>query len=133
LKIVTDTSIIIAVVTNEAHKSQLIDVTKNSELIAPSALHWELGNAFSAMLKRRRINREQITLAIGEYKKIPIQFYEVDLLAALNIAGQLGIYAYDAYFIACADTLNLPLLTLDNKLTQLAKDSGIKTIEIAEV
>ena len=77
MKFVIDTSIIIAVITNENHKKQLIDTTKGSELLAPSSLHWEVGNAFSAMFKRKRLTIEEAKLALIEYKKIPIQFYDV--------------------------------------------------------
>lgn len=130
LKIVIDTSVIISVVTNEVHKSLLIDMTKNAELIAPSSLHWEIGNAFSAMLKRGRIDIENAQIAIIEYGRIPIQFYEVDIFNALEIANQLNIYAYDAYFIECSKKLNLPLLALDNQLIQKANEFGIKIIEV---
>jgi uncharacterized protein with PIN domain len=49
MNIVVDTSVIIAVITNEPHKPQLIDITREVDLLAPLSLHWEIGNAFSAM------------------------------------------------------------------------------------
>jgi hypothetical protein len=33
---------------------RLIEMTKSAELIAPSSLHWEVGNVFSAMFRRNR-------------------------------------------------------------------------------
>ncbi len=52
MDIVLDTSVIIAVIANEPEKRVLIRLTKGAELIAPQSVHWEIGNAFSAMLKR---------------------------------------------------------------------------------
>jgi predicted nucleic acid-binding protein len=56
--VVLDTSAIIAVITNEVHKPALIQLTAGTDLLAPSSLTAELGNAFSAMFKQRRISLE---------------------------------------------------------------------------
>ena len=37
--------------------------------------------------------------------------------SALKIATKFNIYAYDAYFLECADNLRIPLLTLDLGMT----------------
>ena len=55
MKIVIDTSVIIAVITNEPHRESLLQATLGAELLAPPSVHWEIGNAFSAMLKRNKI------------------------------------------------------------------------------
>lgn len=39
MKIIVDTSVIIAVITNEKHKNNLIRIMKGSELVASSSLH----------------------------------------------------------------------------------------------
>lgn len=54
MDIVIDTSVIIAVIANEPEKGDLVELTKGANLIAPLSVHWEIGNAFSAMLKRRK-------------------------------------------------------------------------------
>ncbi len=84
MKIVVDTSVIVSFITNEKHKQRLIELTKSSELIAPSSLNWEIGNAFSAMFKRDRIDLDKSKIAIRQYKKIPIQLYNVSLETALE-------------------------------------------------
>lgn len=130
MSIVVDTSAIISVITNEQHKSQLIKITRGEELIAPESLHWEIGNAFSAMFKRKRIDIKVAKKAIKYYQMIPIRFVEISLDGSLEIAFKYKIYAYDAYFIACALTYKLPLLTLDNRLIEVAKKVGIITKEV---
>ena len=59
MNLVVDTSVIIAVIANEPEKPALVARTQGTELFAPRSLHWEIGNAFSAMLKRQRITLEQ--------------------------------------------------------------------------
>ena len=130
MKIVIDTSVIIAVITNEKHKQSLINKTKGAHLIAPSSLQFEIGNAISAMFKRNRINLDQACLAIDAFNKIPIQLYNINLTKSIEIAHNLNIYAYDAYFIECAQTNNSPLLSLDHGLIEIAAKFGIKSIEV---
>ena len=130
MKIIVDTSIIISVLVNETHKNSIIDKTKHAEIIAPSSLHWEIGNAFSAMFKRNRITIDQAREALAFYYRIPIKFIDIDLEAAIQIAHRLNIYAYDAYFIVCAQNQNAPLLTLDKNLSEVSRNIGIKIIEV---
>src|SRR5437763_8514880 len=54
MDIVADTSAIIAVIANEPEKSALVAHTQGADLFAPLSIPWEVGNAFSAMLKRQR-------------------------------------------------------------------------------
>jgi predicted nucleic acid-binding protein len=130
MKVVVDTSVIIAVIANEPEKDALIVKTKGVELLAPHSLHWEVGNAFSAMLKRQRITLAQAQAAVAIYEQIPLQLLEVDLTEALQLADQLKIYAYDAYVIACALNEASPLLTLDGGLQYAAKAAGIEVWEV---
>lgn len=130
MNIVVDTSAIIAVVTNEKHKRQMVEVTKGAELIAPASIPWEIGNAFSAMFKRKRMNLRQARAALRAYDKIPIQLIDIPLGEALDLAANLNIYAYDAYFIQCALKQKSPLLTLDRNLCRVARSAGAAVIEV---
>ena len=130
MNIVVDTSVIIAVILNEKKKSAIIKLTKGANLFAPTSLHWEIGNAFSAMFKRGRLKFEDAVKALGYYQEIPIRFTDIDLELVLDIANRYKIYAYDAYFIAAAKELNAPLLSLDTALLVIAKKERQKIIEV---
>lgn len=130
MSLVVDTSVVISVITNEEHKPRLVEMTGGEELVAPSSIHWEVGNAFSAMFNRKRIGLEQANRALIEYRKIPIRLFEVELRDSLEIAEEYGLYAYDAYFLECALKLKLPLLTLDQVLIGTAKQIGIYVKEV---
>jgi predicted nucleic acid-binding protein len=130
VNLVIDTSVIIAVITNEKHKDQLISLSKGADLIAPSSIHWEIGNAFSAMFKRERISLDQANAALVAYKQIPIRFYDVSLTIALEIAHRLNLYAYDAYVIACALKHKSPVVSLDNGLLDAAQKAGADIVEV---
>ncbi len=130
MNFVVDTSIIIAVIANEPEKPAIIAHTHGAELFAPSSLRWEVGNAFSAMLKRNRITLEQARAAAQIYEQIPLHVIDVDLSQALELAGRLNIYAYDAYVIACALNQSCPLLTLDGGLSYAAKAAGVNVVGV---
>ncbi len=63
---------------------------------------------------------------------IPLRFCDIDLEHTLEISNQLKIYAYDAYFIACASKYNGALISLDVGLVNAAKNYGIKILEVPE-
>jgi predicted nucleic acid-binding protein len=130
MDVVVDTSVVVAVVANEPHRGTLIELTKGVELLAPASVHWEVGNAFSAMLKRSRIDLAQALRAIAAYHRIPIRFVDVELEETLEIAAQHAVYAYDAYLIRCALKFNAPLISLDKGLLQAAQSAGARVIEV---
>ena len=132
MDIVVDTSVIIAVVANEPVKEALVEVTTGADLIAPHSVHWEIGNALSAMLRRGRIRVEQAIEAVHMYQQIPIRFVDVELEETLQIADALGIYAYDAYLIRCAIKYKSPLISLDRNLVRAAKEAKARVIEVVK-
>ncbi len=129
-EIIIDASAIIAVIVNEPEKAALIEMTKDSDLLAPQSIPWEIGNAFSAMLKRHRISLEQAVQAIRIYKVIPIRLVDVELEDAVHLAEQLNIYAYDAYLLCCAERYKAPLLSLDRDLVAAATALGLPVLEV---
>ena len=103
MDIVTDTSILLAVVLNEPEKRAIIESTAGLDLIGPPVIPWEVGNAFSAMFRRNKISLRDALKAYRAFQEIPIRYVGVDIEEALEVARDLGIYAYDATSW-CADT-----------------------------
>jgi predicted nucleic acid-binding protein len=130
MDIVIDTSVVVAVIAHEPQRGALIRLTKGADLLAPASVHWEIGNAFSAMLKRNRIEVDQALQAVAAYRQIPIRYVDVELEDTLTIAARYAIYAYDAYLIRCGLKFSAPLLSLDRGLLQVAEQAGVHTIEV---
>ena len=128
--IVVDASVLIAVITNEPEKPNLVQLTQNADLIAPPSIHWEIGNAFSAMLKRDRISLAEALRAIDAYANISLRVVDIELDESLKLADELNIYAYDAYLIRCAIKYKSPLLSLDQSLVNSAKLVKAQIIEV---
>ena len=128
--ITIDTSALIAVIGNETTKPRIVRLTEGSSFCAPASVHWEIGNAFSAMFKRRQTTVELAKKALAIYQAIPVKYFEYPLEQALELSARLGIYAYDAYLVQCAIQTNSPLLTLDRRLRAAAEKMSVQTLEI---
>lgn len=128
--ITVDTSVVIAVATEEPSKRALVKATRDATLVAPASIHWEVGNALSVMLKRRRIRLAQAEEAVAAYRQIAIRFIDVDIDEALRISDATGLYAYDSYVLACAKALGTPLLSLDAGMVEVAKSMDLDIREI---
>lgn len=101
-----------------------------AELIAPHSVHWEIGNAFSSMFKRKLVTLEEAQQSLTIYRKIPIKFLDVELAKSIEIAHSVNIYAYDAYLIRCALQYAAPLISLDRGLNEYAKQMTVTVMEV---
>ena len=130
--ITIDTSALIAVIGNENSKRIIIEITEGYSLCAPASVHWEIGNAFSAMFKRQKVGLDVAKQALSIYREIPIKFIDVPLEKTLEITHTHNVYAYDAYLIQCAQQTSTSLLTLDKGLMAIAEKMGVSVLEIKQ-
>ena len=81
------------------------------------------------MVKRKQVTHHEALSAFVIARQIPVRLVAVDVLQALKLALKYNIYAYDAYFLYCAMLLSCPLITLDNRMKQVAISLKIKLLE----
>ena len=129
MNIVSDTNIFLAVVLDEPEKDKIIELTSKADAISPDILPYEVGNALSAMVKRKTLTASEAMAVLEGVRAIPVRLVAVDIQKALKIALEYNIYAYDAYFLQCAMQLSSPLITLDKKMKQVAYDLKIDVVE----
>ena len=129
MKVVVDTSVLIAVALGEPERDGLIRAADGHSLIAPDALHCEIGNALSAMVKKRILLADEVPAAWEAVQAIPVELRPIEFLSALEIAVRFGAYAYDAYYLDCALRLRAPLLTLDRTMKRVAGELFIPVLE----
>jgi predicted nucleic acid-binding protein len=109
---------------------QIVKLTAGHTLIGPGSITWEIGNAFSAMMKQQRVGLIEAQQGLKIFNAIPLRFVRVDLNNAISIAYETKTYAYDAYFLDCAVRHAAPLLTLDLALERAALKVGVKVMEV---
>jgi len=132
MKIIADTNTFLAVTLYEPERDEIIRLTLDHEIVAPDVLPFEIGNALSAMLKRKRISPNELIDIWDATQKIPVDLRNIDIRKALEIASQFNIYAYDAYFLTCALSLHCPLISLDRRMNEVAKVLGIPIMEVCK-
>ncbi len=130
MKIVADTNTFLAVTLYEPERDDIIRLTIGHDLVAPDVLPFEIGNALSAMLKRRKLVPDNLLTVWDVTQQIPVELRSIDIREALKIASQFNIYAYDAYFLECAISLRSPLITLDRRMIEVAQSLGIRIMEV---
>lgn len=127
--VVSDTNIFLAVALDEPEKAEIVRLTADVEAVSPEILPYEIGNALTAMIKRKQLTQDEALSTYKATSQIPVRLFPVDIQEALELALAYGIYAYDAYFLQCAKTLSCPLITLDRRMKQIANDLNIDILE----
>jgi predicted nucleic acid-binding protein len=84
-----------------------------------------------AAVRRRRLSAADAETGWTSYQKVAIRLVEVDIGRAIALATERGVYAYDAYMLELARSRGLPLLTLDAKLSAVARLAGIELLEVS--
>ena len=126
MEIVVDACALIAVIADEPESKEIIKYSLNNDFVSPNVLSFEIANSLSRMLKKGLINDENKMIdLIKSYQKIPIRLIENTLENVIKIVWNYKIYAYDAFYLETAKSLNLPLLTLDKEMKMIGRDFGI--------
>ena len=82
------------------------------------------------MVKRRHLTADEAVTAYNAVSQIPVRLVSVEIKQVIKLALEFNTYAYDAYFIECAATNRLPLLSIDDGMIRAAQHYGIKIIEV---
>lgn len=128
--IVIDTSAILAVLLDEPEKQAVVEATMGSVVCAPASLRWEVGNAATAGVRRRRLTTERARQLVTDFEQVTIRELAIDILRAVDLGLELGIYAYDAYILEAARSSGFPLLALDGPIRRNAKKLGLTLVEL---
>ncbi len=93
MDVISDTNIFLAVALDEPEKEKIIQLTLDINAVSPNILPYEIGNALSAMVKQKRITRNEAFTAFDKTGMIPVRLVQVDVKQALNIALKYNICA----------------------------------------
>ena len=125
---VIDTSAILAVLLDEPEKQAVVEATAGSVVCAPASLRWEVGNAATAGVKRHRLTTERARQLVRDFEQVRIRELAIDILRAVDLGLELGIYAYDAYILEAARSSRFPLLALDGPIRRNAEKLGLSLV-----
>jgi predicted nucleic acid-binding protein len=129
MKAVIDVSVVLAVVLGEPERDWAIGATSSCVALAPRSFPFEIGNALTSLLKRKRISVEGMTAAWNAASAFQVSLRDVDMSAALRMAAVHNLYAYDAYVLQCAVDGRAKLLTLDRRMAAVGRSVGLDVVE----
>ena len=89
-------------------------------LVAPYIFPFEVLNGIQTAVIRKRIT-PNLARKLGEkFLKIAVKLEDVNFLKVVPIAQSQLLTIYDASYVYLAENLNIPFLTLDEKLKKLS-------------
>lgn len=123
-----DASCVLSFLLNQDGSENVVSIVGENQLVAPSCLTFEIGNAISKLIKRKLISVYEGVSVFHEFARIPIRLIEPDIPNSIVIAGESESYAYDCYYLNIASQMILPLFTYDDKMKETAEKRGIKCL-----
>lgn len=119
MDILLDASAIMAIILNEPNKEKVVSLTRNTTILVPEVISFEIGNALINLFKKGKITKEDLLEAYRNYTLIPLRTIKIDIEKALKIACKYKVYAYDAYYLEIAYRLKLSLVTFDESMKKV--------------
>jgi predicted nucleic acid-binding protein len=100
-------------------------INPQTSIYIPDLFYIENANVLWKYVRARQLNVEQVQAHLKTLKAFPFKVTSTaELLeTALTISIDYGISAYDACYVALADRVDAPLLTLDQKLVKALSNS----------
>jgi len=128
MEIVADVSTFLAVILDGNDRDLVIEKTFGLNLISPEVLPYEIANALSAMKKKGRLTDQEVLRAFNISQGIPVKLAPIRIYDALKAAIKFNIHTYDASYIQCCLETKLPLISLDNRMCEVARSLSIKVV-----
>lgn len=93
-------------------------VLGSDDLAAPHLLRAEVANILRRAVLSREISDDTASLAHAELLALRVELFPYDPFAERIWALRTNLTAYDAWYVAVAETLEAKLATLDTKLSR---------------
>jgi predicted nucleic acid-binding protein len=87
-----------------------------ASLAAPGLLDYEVVSALFGMVRGRKLTEQEAAKGIGDYQLLPLVRHETLILWRRVRDLHHNLSAYDAQYVALAETLHLPLITSDARV-----------------
>jgi predicted nucleic acid-binding protein len=118
-RVVIDSSAVVALLADAGQAGQWVEaVTASAGLFAPELLPFEVSNILRRHALAGILDASAATLAHADLVALPIDLYPYEIVANRAWELRANITAYDAAYVALAELLAVPLITLDPRLAR---------------
>ncbi len=123
MSIVIDSSVVIAaLVDSGSHGLWAEEVLASGLLQAPELVRAEATNIFRRLERAKLITTPEANAAQDDLMQLDIELFPFEPFASRIWELRHNVTSYDAWYVAIAEALKLPLATLDEPLT---KSNGV--------
>jgi len=121
--VIVDANLLVALVSGDPRGTQVQQqflqwLSDGTDLHAPALARYEVANALTRLIVAKAFPADKVKEAWANLSVLPITYHpSVDAMTVVEIALRLGRQnAYDAAYIALAESLGAELWTLDSRL-----------------
>jgi len=123
LSIVIDSSVAVAALVDSGPLGDWAEeVLASGSVHAPELLRAEATNIFRRLERAKLITTPEANAAQDDLMQLDIELFPFDPFASRIWELRHNVTSYDAWYVAVAEALNLPLATLDEPLS---KSNGV--------
>ncbi|OBI80874.1 type II toxin-antitoxin system VapC family toxin [Mycobacterium sp. 1245805.9] len=116
-RVVCDASAVVAVLLDSGGDGQwATGRLADAQLFAPTLLPYECANVIRRAERGGAIGADQAAQAHADLLDLAIELWPYDLLATRAWQLRANLSSYDAAYIALAETISAPLVTLDRRI-----------------
>lgn len=123
MKAIVDASFVLDFLLPDEGSPEVTEVFKNKRNVLASSilLPFEIANSLKSAIKSKRIIKNDAEKILEIYSALRIELIEIDITDVFEVSLKEDLSIYDAVYACLAIKKNVPLLTLDRKLANLAK------------
>lgn len=119
MTLAVDASAVAAIIFGEPEAVEIAHYLEGESLVAPALIDFELANVALKKIRRYPEQAAHISLAVAHAEGLRIERVPVPATAALSLARQTGLSAYDAAYLWVAMSRDAALVTLDHRLARV--------------
>ncbi len=126
MSLVLDASAVVDILASTRRRRAALQAMTGHELYAPQVIDLEVLSALARLERAGQLERTHSTRAFADWQGLAIERVDNHLLAAPAWALRHAVRLSDAFYLAAAAGLRLPLLTSDARLAR----SPVKDVTI---
>jgi len=119
LSVVIDSSVVVAALVDSGPQGEWAEEVLASGLLqAPELVHAEATNVLRRLEREKLITTPEANAAQEDLMQLDIELFPFEPFASRIWELRHNVTSYDAWYVAIAEALNLPLATLDEPLSK---------------